>query len=90
MREYFARNDDGLGLKRGKLSHAIIDKMLLQPNETKEEWQKRWDILWKDAICNKYRKDYSETTFLWGIDFYNAPLLDLYHIATLVDVRKEL
>lgn len=83
MREYFAKDDDGLGIKRHKVSHAIIDTMIMKDGETKEDWQKRWDVLWEDTVCNKYRKDYSETTFLWGIEFFNAPLLDLYHIAAL-------
>lgn len=87
MREYFARDDDGLGQKRSKIVHSIIDAMLMQDGETKEDWQKRWDILWEDSVCNKYRKDYSETTFLWSIEFYNAPLLDLYHIAALAGVK---
>lgn len=87
MREYFARNDDGLGQKRYKITHDIIDAMLMRDGETKEDWQKRWDVLWEDPVCNKYRKDYSETTFLWGIDFYNAPLLDLYHIAALAGAK---
>lgn len=89
MREYFVRNDDGLGLKRSKITKSIINAMAIRDNETKEDWQKRWDVLWDDAICNKYRKDYSETTFLWGIEFFNAPLLDLYHIAALVGVKRE-
>lgn len=87
MREYFARDDDGLGQKRSRITHSIIDAMLMQDGETKEDWQKRWDVLWDDPVCNKYRKDYSETTFLWGIEFYNAPLLDLYHIAALAGVK---
>ena len=87
MREYFARNDDGLGIKRGKVTHAIIDAMLMREGESKEDWQKRWDVLWADPCCNKYRKDYSESTFLWGIEFFNAPLIDLYHIAALVSAK---
>ena len=87
MREYFVRDDDGLGQKRSKIAHSIIDAMLMRDGETKEDWQKRWDVLWEDPVCNKYRKDYSETTFLWGIEFYNAPLLDLYHIAALAGAK---
>ena len=87
MREYFARNDDGLGLKRGKVAHAIIDAMLMREGESKEDWQKRWDILWNDPCCNKYRKDFSESTFLWGIEFFNATLIDLYHIAALAGAK---
>ena len=87
MREYFARDDDGLGQKRSKVAQSIIDAMLIRDGETKEDWQKRWDVLWADPVCNKYRKDYSETTFLWGISFYNAPLLDLYRIAALAGAK---
>ena len=87
MREYFARDDDGLGQKRSRITHSIIDAMLMQDGETKEDWQKRWDVLWEAPVCNKYRKDNSETTFLWGIEFYNALLLNLYHIAVLADVK---
>ena len=87
MREYFSKDDDGLGQKRSRIAHGIIDAMLMRDGETKENWQKRWDVLWEDPVCNKYRKDYSETTFLWGIEFYNAPLLDLYHIAALAGVK---
>lgn len=87
MREYFARDDDGLGQKRSMITNSIINAMLMRDGETKEDWQKRWDVLWEDPVCNKYRKDHSETTFLWGIEFYNAPLLDLYHIAALAGVK---
>lgn len=87
IREYFSRDDDGLGQKRSKIAHSIIDAMLMRDGETKKDWQKRWDVLWEDSVCNKYRKDYSETTFLWSIEFYNAPLLDLYHIAALAGVK---
>lgn len=88
MREYFARNDDGCGLKRFKIAHAIIDKLHIRDGESKEDWQKRWDVIWADPVSNKYRKDNSDTTFLWGIQFFNAPLLDLYHIASLVGVKE--
>lgn len=84
MREYFARDDDGNGLERGKVAHAIIDRMHIEPNETKDHWQERWNVIWEDKMCQKYKKDESETTFLWSIDFYNAPLFDLYYIARLV------
>lgn len=88
MRDHFARDDDGNGLRRGELSRAIIKAMQIRPDETKDDWNKRWEPLWQDAVCNKYRKDPSDTTFLWGIEFYNAPLLDLYHIAALACVKK--
>ena len=89
MRDYFARDDDGCGLKRFKIAHAIIDALHIREGESKEDWQKRWNVVWEDAVSNKYRKDESESTFLWSIDFFNAPLLDLWHIAALVGANTE-
>ena len=87
MRDYFAKNDDGCGLERFKIAHAIIDALHIRDGESKEDWQKRWNVVWEDPVSNKYRKDNSETTFLWGIEFFNAPLLDLYHIANLAGAK---
>lgn len=88
MREYFARNDDGNGMKRGELSHAIIKSLQIRRNETKEDWNRRWEPIWKDRICQKYRKDSGENNFLWSIEFFNAPLFDLEHIASLSGAKK--
>ena len=85
MRDYFVRNDDGMGLKRYELSHQIIDNMLRKDDETIDSWNTRWEPLWVDATANKYRKDFSETTFLWGVSLFNAPILDLYHILALTE-----
>jgi hypothetical protein len=88
MRDHFARNDDGNGLKRGDLSHAIVKALRIRPDEPKEAWNKRWEPIWKDPTCQKYRKDSSESNFLWSIEFYNAPLADLEHIALLSGAKK--
>ena len=87
MRKHFAANEDGLRLCKFEVAHAIIDSTLMRDGETKEEWQKRWNVLWADATYNKYYKDQSETTFLWSIEFYSAPSMDLYHIAALADAK---
>lgn len=84
MREYFARNDDGRGLERGKLSQAIVKRLELQKGETPEERSKRWAAVWDDALCLKYRKKAQADFFLWSIEFYNAPIEDLQYIAALV------
>lgn len=89
MREYFARDDDGNGLWRGRLSHAIIDELHMRDGETLDEWNARWEPVWNDKLCQKYKKDpESTTTFLWSIDFYNAPILDLQYIAGLVGAKE--
>ena len=87
MREYFARDDDGRGLERGKLAHAIADTLKIRPNETKEEHNKRWEAVWEDKLCQKYRKEAQVNHWLWSIEFFSAPIMDLKYIAKLVGVK---
>lgn len=85
MREYFARNDDGLGIKRGQLSRVIVKALQLQKNETREHRDKRWEPIWDDPICQRYKKDFDDY-WLWSIEFFSAPIEDLQHIASLIGV----
>ena len=87
MREYFARNDDGRGLERGKISQAIVKTLRIQKGETREERDKRWEVVWQDEICQRYKKG-MEDFWLWSIDFFNAPVEDLRYIAALVGAKK--
>ena len=90
MREYFARDDDGLGLERGKLAHDIINTLRMRPNETREEYQDRWEVIYNDKlVCPRYRKTAQDSgDWLWNIEFYNAPMDDLEYIAKLVGVKR--
>ena len=90
MREYFARNDDGRGLERGKLSQSIVKTLQIRPGETREEHQKRWDVVWNDVlVCPRYRKTAQGSgDWLWSIEFFNAPVEDLNYIAALVGAEK--
>ena len=87
MRTYFARDDDGRGLERGKLSHSIVNALAIRPNETKEQHDKRWEVVWDDPVCGKYKKPHQENHWLWSIEFYNAPVEDLRYIAALVGAK---
>lgn len=89
MREYFARNDDGRGLERGKLSQSIIKALLAREGEAREEHQKRWDVVYDDKlVCPRYRKTAeSSGDWLWNIEFYNAPIEDLEYIVKLVGAK---
>lgn len=81
--DYFAHNDDGNGFERGRLTAAIIARL----SKKDKMHQERWDKIWDDPCCQKYkRSDYSDRWF-WNYDFYNAPLSDLQHIARLVGVK---
>lgn len=81
--EYFARNDDGMGLERGKLTRGIIKTLAKRD----KDHQARWDRVWEDPLCQKYKRKEHADYWLWSHDFYNAGIEDLRHIAALVGAK---
>lgn len=80
--QHFARNDDGNGMERGNTIRNITNRLRNQNNG----YQERWDKVWEDAICQKYKRQEHADTWLWNHAFYNASIEDLTHIAKLVGV----
>lgn len=78
--DLFSADNDGQGKLRGKLVTAIKKK--LEKRDT--GYQARWDKVWADDLCQKYRRPEHEDWWLWNHDFFNAPIQDLRHIASLV------
>lgn len=78
--QHFARNDDGFGLIRGKLTQDI-------QNALKQEYghQERWDKVWEDTTCAAYRRHEYANHWLWNHDFYNASIEILEYIASVVN-----
>lgn len=85
--QHFTRNNDGKGLKRGKLTQAIIEALEPQDGETREDRGNRWKVIWNDTLAQKYKKQEHQTYWLWNDDFYNAPIEDLEHIAKLANAK---
>lgn len=89
--DYFARNDDGQGLLRGKLTQSIL-KCLASGNgvdpRTDKVYQAKWDKVWADGLCQKYKRIEFDDYWLWNHDFYNAPIEDLQYIAKLVGAKE--
>ena len=81
--DFFSRNDDGNGLERGKLTQAIRKTL----EKRGKDHQARWDKVWEDSVCQKYKRKEHADFWLWNHDFYNANLTDLRHIAALVGVK---
>ena len=50
--EHFCQNDDGCGRERGTLVAAIITCL----ERRDESYQARWDKVWGDPLCQKYRR----------------------------------
>ena len=53
----------------------------------RDSHQRRWDLVWEDPVCQKYRHPEHEDHFLWGHAFFEAPVDDLRHIAALIGAR---
>ena len=47
----------------------------------------RWEKVWADPVCGRYKRPDNEEHWLWNEAFYNAPVDDLRHIARLVGVK---
>ena len=83
--QYFAINEDGLGMKRGKLTQAI-QKTLAKRDDAH---QHRWDLVWEDELCQRYkRKEYADY-WLWNHDFFEADIPSLQYIASLVGAKED-
>ena len=79
-RLYFCQDDDGMGKERG----TLVEKILTTVSKKDKCHQARWDRLWGDKLADQYR-DHGYTDFwVWDRTFYDAPVADLRHIATLV------
>lgn len=79
--DYFSRDDDGMGLERGKLVQAI--RSTLERRDVK--YQARWDRLWADEGANKLRRTEHEDYWLWSFAFYNADVNELRRIRRLLE-----
>lgn len=76
---YFTVNDDGLAKERRQL---IEDIAKLLSDERRME--KRWDVVWNDLTCRKYKRKELADFWLWNHDFYGASLDDLQYIKKLL------
>jgi hypothetical protein len=78
--DYFAINDDGKGIERGKLTADIIST--LAKRDAKH--QARWDKVWADLSLLKYKRPEHADHWLWNHDFYCAPIADLERIKQMI------
>lgn len=82
--QHFARNDDGEGMRRGKLTQAI-QKTLAKRDKG---YQARWDKVWADPVCQPYRREDYADYWLWNHDFFGAGVSRLQHIAELIGTKE--
>lgn len=82
--QYFARNDDGNGMLRGKLTQSIQNTL----SKRDKNYQARWDKVWDDEACQQYKRVEYADFWLWNHAWFNAPIEDLRHIAQLVGAKE--
>ena len=75
---YFTVNDDGLAKERRQLIEDIA-KLL-----SDKKMKKRWDVVWNDLTCRKYKRKEFADFWLWNHDFYGASLDDLQYIKKIL------
>lgn len=78
--DFFSQNDDRMGRERGDLVGRILSK--LQKRDA--GYQARWNKIWEDSRCQKYKRPEHEDHWIWNFDFYNGPVEDLRYIAGLI------
>ena len=78
--DFFSQNDDGMGRERGDLVGRILSRL----HKRDSGYQARWNKVWEDARCQKYKRPEHEDHWIWNFDFYNGPVEDLRHIAGLI------
>ena len=80
--QYFARDDDSNGMERGKLTQNIMAAL-----RDVDGGEARWAKVWEDETCNRYKRLDQGEYWLWGHNFFTAPIEDLRYIAQLVQAE---
>ena len=82
--QFFARNNDGQGMTRGKLTQAILGTL----KKRDSQYQERWNRVWDDPLCQKFKRPEDEDYWLWNHDFFQADINELRHIAFVAGVKE--
>lgn len=82
--QFFARNDDGHGMERGRLTQAIQRQL----SKRDKGYQDRWDKVWSYPVCRPFKRSDYNDYWLWNHDFFNADIDALRSIAKLVGAKE--
>lgn len=84
--QYLARNDDGNGIERGKLTQEI--QRCLQPQRNLKDEAKRrraWSRIWNDEKLKPYKMREHPDHWLWNHAFFNADIEMLHYILKVIE-----
>ncbi len=77
---YFAINEDRCGIQRGRLTSEITKTLTTKD----DKYDARWEKVWGDKLCHKYRRHEHPDHWLWNHNFYNADIKDLEYIKSII------
>lgn len=82
--QFFAIDEDGMGMLRGGLTRAI-QKTLANRDD---DYQRRWERVWNDKVCQHYKREDYDDYWLWNHEFFNADIDTLKYIALLINTKQ--
>ena len=73
--QYLARNDDGHGIERGRLTQEIQSRLRPKPNPKDEAKRlEAWNRIWDDEKLKPYKMREHPDHWLWNHAFFNAEI----------------
>ncbi len=89
--QYLARDDDGNGIERGKLTQAIQQTLRRKPRATEKQLAERkrlWGIvLQNEPKFRHFRMREHADFWCWSDDFFNADIAELREFAGLIGAK---
>ena len=85
--DYFTLNNDGYGELRRRLIDSIFHA-LDRSKQSKESYDQKWEKVWDDKTCMKYKRADYDDYWLWNHAFYHAGIGELRYIAKLVGAKE--
>ncbi len=85
---YFARDDDGCGLERGRLTQAIQASLRAPAKQesaaNRQKRQAAWERIWGDPKLQQYKMREHADYWLWNHAFFNADIETLKYILQVI------
>lgn len=86
--QFFARDDDGKGLERGRLTQEIQARLRTpEKRESAGEYKRRqaaWARIWNDPKIQPYKMREHADYWLWNHAFFNADVETLEYILHVI------
>lgn len=83
--EFFTQNNDEHAALRRKLINDIFHA-LKRSKQNIDSYDTKWNKIWNDRVCLKYKREEYDDYWIWNHEFYHAEISDLMHMKELVHI----